>query len=99
MRHGLAFHVYIVANLRTKAIYIGHTDDLVRRANEHRGGFKSTWAARNFCRTLVWFEAYETRDEAKTRERQMKRWKRAWKIREIESLNPDWKDLLDEHPI
>lgn len=88
------FYVYIVANLQTRALYIGHTDDLVRRASEHRDGLKSKWAAQNRCKTLVWYADFPTRDETKTRERQMKKWKRAWKIREIETINPDWEDLL-----
>jgi len=93
----LAFYVYITANLKTRALYIGHADDLVRRAGEHSSGLFSGWAAQNGCRTLVWYGEFPTRDEAKTRERQMKRWKRAWKIREIEEINPDWEDLLEAY--
>lgn len=91
----MGFYVYIVANLKTGALYTGHTDDIVRRAGEHRLGLKSRWAGQQGCRTLVWYSEFPSRDEARVRERQMKKWKRAWKIREIEDLNPDWVDLLD----
>jgi len=47
------------------------------------------------CHTLVWYQAYDSIEEARQRELQMKEWKRSWKIREIEGLNPDWDDLFE----
>ena len=87
--------VYIMASARNGTIYIGSTDDLPKRAWEHRNGVIEGFTKRYGCRLLVWYEPCGTLENARSRERQMKEWKRAWKIREIEGLNPEWSDLFE----
>ena len=86
-------YVYMMANRRNGAIYIGVTSNLVQRTHQHRQGVGSGFTKQYGCKRLVWFEAYEDLQEARYRELQMKRWKRAWKLREIEVKNPRWTDL------
>ena len=94
------FYVYIVTSQKTGTLYIGHTDDIHRRAWQHKTGAIPGFSKKYGCRRLVWFETFPTRDEAKTRERQMKNWRRQWKIELIEKTNPEWRDLMeDEFPI
>ncbi|BCA60562.1 GIY-YIG nuclease family protein [Sphingomonas sp. HMP6] len=87
--------VYIMANRRNGTIYLGATSDLVKRAWEHRNGLVEGFTKRYECYLLVWYEACDSIESARIRERQMKEWKRAWKIREIEGLNPEWEDLYE----
>ena len=87
--------VYIMANRRNGTIYLGVTSDLARRAWEHRNAVTESFTKEHGCHLLVWYEAFESLDAARLRERQMKKWKRAWKLREIEGLNPEWEDLFD----
>lgn len=89
------FYVYIMASARNGTIYIGSTNDLVRRAWEHRNGVVEGFTRKYDCRILVWYEVHGDLESVRVRELQMKAWKRAWKIREIEGFNPDWKDLYD----
>lgn len=88
-------HVYIMASKRNGTIYVGSNDDLARRAWEHRNGVVEGFTKRHGCQLLVWYEVQEDLMGARRREYQMKEWKRAWKLREIEGLNPDWDDLYD----
>ncbi len=90
-----AAYVYIMANRRNGAVYIGVTTELAKRAWEHRHGVMSGFTRKYRCHTLVWYEPHETLESARLREQRMKEWKRAWKLREIEGLNPDWADLAD----
>ena len=92
MRRGF---VYIMASGRNGTIYIGATSMLAKRAWDHRNGLIEGFTKRYKCNLLVWYEAFETIEAARRRELQMKEWKRAWKLREIEGLNPDWDDLYD----
>jgi putative endonuclease len=87
--------VYIMASARNGTIYLGSTNNLLRRAWEHRNNIVEGFTHRYSCKLLVWFEAHETLESARFREQQMKEWKRAWKLREIEGLNPEWHDLYD----
>ncbi|WP_066776198.1 GIY-YIG nuclease family protein [Sphingomonas sp. CCH5-D11] len=87
--------VYIMANRRNGTIYIGVTSDLAKRAWEHRNGIVPGFTKKYDCHLLVWYEAYDSIEAARQRELQMKEWKRAWKAREIEGLNPDWDDLYE----
>ncbi|MEM6475305.1 MAG: GIY-YIG nuclease family protein [Pseudomonadota bacterium] len=87
--------VYIMANRRNGTIYIGVTSGLAKRAWEHREGRIEGFTTKYGCRTLVWFEKYESIETAITREKQMKEWKRAWKLRVIEEDNPNWDDLFE----
>ena len=92
----MSFWVYILASRRNGTLYIGMTDDLVRRAWEHRTGTIPGFTREYGIKMLVWFEQHETREPALQRERQLKKWNRAWKLQLIEQLNPSWKDLADE---
>ena len=89
------FYVYIMASGRNGTIYIGSTNDLVRRAWEHREGVVEGFTKTYDCRILVWHEVHGDLESARVRELRMKAWKRAWKVREIEGLNPSWEDLYD----
>ena len=88
-------YVYIMASQRNGTIYIGSTDNLARRALEHRGRVVEGFTKRYNCKLLVWYESFPDLMSARLREYQMKEWKRAWKLREIEGLNPEWDDLYD----
>lgn len=85
--------VYIMANRKNGAIYIGVTSDLIKRAYEHREGLIGGFTKRYGCKLLVWFDVYEDLHEARHRELQMKEWKRPWKIKRIEEHNLEWDDL------
>lgn len=89
------FYVYILASKRNGTLYTGSTDDLSRRVWEHREKIRKGFTSRYDVDRLVWFEAHETREGALTRERQVKKWNRAWKLRLIEETNPDWNDLYE----
>ncbi|WP_275658174.1 GIY-YIG nuclease family protein [Sphingosinithalassobacter portus] len=84
----------MMASGRNGTLYIGVTGDLVKRAWQHREGALDGFTKRYGCKYLVWFEVYDRIDSAIRRERQMKEWRRAWKLREIEEMNPDWHDLF-----
>jgi len=87
--------VYIMANQRNGAIYLGSTTNLPKRAWEHRNGVVPGFTKRYSCKDLVWYEVCGEWKAARQRERQMKQWRRDWKVREIEGLNPEWEDLYD----
>ncbi len=88
--------VYLVASAPNGTLYIGMTDDLISRVRQHRNKTFKGFTAKYSVNKLVWFEIYETREDAFARERQMKEWKRAWKIELIKKNNPAWADLYDE---
>ncbi|MGB3624720.1 MAG: GIY-YIG nuclease family protein [Henriciella sp.] len=91
----MAFYVYIMTNKPHGVLYTGMTDDINRRAYEHREHLIKGFASKYNCESLVWFETHETRRSAFDRERRIKEWQRAWKIRLIEEMNPEWRDLAD----
>jgi putative endonuclease len=88
---GPVFYTYIMASGRNGTLYTGHTDDLAKRVHHHREKVGSGFAARHGVDRLVWFESHESRGAAFTRERQIKEWRRAWKLRLIEEVNPGWR--------
>jgi putative endonuclease len=87
-------YVYIMASGRNGTLYIGVTSNLLKRAWEHREGIAEGFTRHYGCKTLVWFEVHDRIDDAIRREKQMKEWRRAWKLRQIEAMNPDWHDLF-----
>ncbi|THD35644.1 MAG: GIY-YIG nuclease family protein [Sphingomonas sp.] len=87
--------VYIMASQKNGTIYIGVTSDLPKRIWEHRNDTVEGFTKKYRCHLLVWYEEHDGIESARQRELQMKEWKRAWKLREIEGLNPDWDDLYD----
>ncbi len=89
------FAVYLLASRPYGTLYCGHTDDLARRVWEHREKLRRGFSARYGVVRLVWYEIGDTREGALIRERQIKKWNRAWKIRLIEAENPTWADLYE----
>ena len=87
--------VYMMASRRNGTIYIGVTSDLAKRAWEHREGRIEGFTRKYGCKLLVWFEHHAKIEAAIKREKQMKEWRRAWKLRVIEETNPDWNDLFE----
>ena len=87
-------YVYVMASRRNGTIYIGVTSDLPGRAYQHRHGLIDGFTRKYGCKALVWYEAHDDIQDARLRELQMKKWKRQWKLREIETMNPDWDDLF-----
>jgi putative endonuclease len=88
-----AGYVYIMASGRNGTLYIGVTSNLAKRAWEHRNGVVLGFTRKHGCKLLVWYEAYDDLQQARLRELQMKKWKRLWKLSEIEQKNPNWQDL------
>jgi len=96
MRSRGPFYVYILANRRHGTLYVGVTNDVSRRIFEHRAGVGAVFTRRYSVHRLVWMEPYDRVADAIAREKQLKGWNRAWKIRLIESSNPEWRDLHEE---
>jgi putative endonuclease len=92
----MAFFVYILASKRNGTIYVGITDNLAKRTWQHRSDVIPGFTQRYGVKMLVWYEPHESRDSAFMRERQIKKWNRAWKLDLIERMNPTWRDLSDE---
>jgi putative endonuclease len=88
--------VYLLASQRNGTIYIGVTSNLVQRVSQHRLRAVKGFATRHGALRLVHYELFGTMELAITREKQLKRWHRAWKITLIEQDNPDWRDLAPE---
>ncbi|MBX3453548.1 GIY-YIG nuclease family protein [Ferrovibrio sp.] len=88
--------VYIMTNQCNGTLYIGVTADLARRVTEHRDGTVQGFTHRYGLKRLVYAEPFEDIRLAIQREKTMKRWPRAWKIRTIETRNPDWEDLYSQ---
>jgi putative endonuclease len=91
----MAFYVYILASRRNGTLYIGMTDNLIQRVWMHKNEVARGFTKQYGVKTLVWYEQHETREAALTRERQMKKWNRAWKIQAIEQMTPLWSDLYE----
>ena len=86
-------YVYIMANRQNGAIYVGVTSDIAARATQHRNGEGSDFCRRYGLKRLVYVEPHVTIVEAIAREKQLKAWKRSWKVALIEEANPNWNDL------
>ena len=91
-----AYYVYILASKRNGTLYIGMTNNLVRRVWEHKNNVVEGFTKKYGVHQLVWYEVADTPQAAITREKQLKKWNRAWKLKLIEAGNPEWKDLCDE---
>jgi putative endonuclease len=87
------YYVYMLASKIGGTLYIGVTNNLVRRVHEHREKLVEGFTKRYDVAKLVYFEVHSEIEVAITREKQMKKWNRAWKIRLIEESNPNWDDL------
>lgn len=89
----MTYYVYIMASQPMGTIYIGVTNNLLRRAWEHREGVLPGFTKRYGVKHLVYFEEFDDIGDAIQREHNLKHWSRAWKIALIEKANPDWHDL------
>ena len=88
------YYTYILASHSTEpALYIGVTNDLERRVFEHRNHLVAGYTERYNCDKLVYFEVADAPDSAIAREKQLKRWRREWKLNLIHEVNPDMRDL------
>ena len=88
--------VYILASARNGTLYTGVTSDLLSRAWQHKSDLVEGFTKRYAIHTLVWFEMHVDMEAAIAREKTVKGWKRAWKLRLIESTNPRWQDLYTD---
>ena len=90
------YYVYILANKFNGTLYIGVTNDLVRRVFEHKTDIVPGFTKRYGIHLLVYFEETGNIESAIQREKQLKKWNRDWKLSLINNTNPEWKDLWDE---
>ncbi len=90
------YYVYILASRRRGTIYVGVTSDLVGRVWQHKSGSVEGFTRKYDVKMLVWYEGTESVEAAITREKQIKKWNRLWKIEMIERVNPEWRDLYAE---
>jgi putative endonuclease len=89
--------VYILASQRNGTLYIGVTSDIYKRMAEHRQGLIEGFTKKYGVKMLVYYEMHETMEAAFLREKRLKEWRREWKLRLIERMNPEWRDLFDEN--
>jgi putative endonuclease len=89
----MTMYVYILAGKKYGTLYIGVTNNIVRRVHEHRTKVIGGFTARYGVEKLVWFEIHDEVTAAISREKELKKWRRDWKIRLIEEQNPGWVDL------
>ncbi len=90
------FAVYIMTNTRRGVLYVGVTSNLPNRATEHREGVIDGFTKRYKLKLLVWFQMFDDARDAIDFEKRLKRWRREWKFRLVEEMNPDWRDLWPE---
>jgi putative endonuclease len=91
-----AFWVYILVSRPGGTLYVGVTNNLIRRCYEHREGLVPGFTKRYGIKMLVFYEQHSTAEAAIQREKNIKHWPREWKIDLIVGMNPDWRDLYDE---
>ena len=89
-------YVYIVCNKAYGTLYVGVTTNLAKRVSEHREHLVAGFTNKYGLERLVWYECHESIEEAITREKQIKEWRRDWKVNLVQSMNPDWRDLYDQ---
>lgn len=92
----MQYYTYILASGKNGTLYIGVTNNLIRRVYEHKNNLFEGFSKKYNIDRLVYFEIYENIEQAIQREKNIKAWKRAWKIRVIEENNKDWLDLYYE---
>jgi putative endonuclease len=90
------YYVYILASKRNGTLYTGFTNDLIRRVYEHKNDFIKSFTKKYGVHVLVYFEQCDDYDGALLREKQIKEWKRRWKLELIEKKNPEWADLYEQ---
>jgi len=85
----------LLASRKNGTLYLGVTNDLVRRVYQHKSKTLPGFTSRYDVSRLVWFESYDDPVNAIAREKDIKKWRREWKVRLINQENPDWNDLYD----
>ena len=90
------FYVYLLASGPCGYLYVGVTNDLIRRVEEHKAGQIPGYTAEKCVDQLVWYEAHQYIDQAILREKRIKRWLREWKFALVEEKNPRWADLYGD---
>lgn len=91
-----SFFVYVLASKPNGVLYIGVTSDLVKRIHQHRSGEVDGFTKKYNVKQLVFFEEHADSEAAIKREKQLKKWKRDWKVELIEKSNPTWRDLYHD---
>lgn len=91
----MTYYVYILASRKHGTLYVGVTNDLLRRVFEHREHLAEGFTKKHDVTKLVYFEPFENIEAAIVREKRLKVWKRDWKIKLIEESNPEWVDLFE----
>ena len=94
--HDDKFYVYIMATGRNGTFYTGFTSDLVKRVWEHKNAETQGFTKKYEVTNLVYYEIFDNAESAILREKRLKKWNRTWKMRVIENMNPEWKDLYDD---
>lgn len=90
------FCVYMMTNKINGTIYTGVTSNLPQRVYQHKLNMADGFTKEYGCKILVWYEVHENAESAITKEKQIKNWKREWKINKIRDMNPSWSDLYDD---
>ena len=90
------YYVYMMASKKNGTLYIGVTNNLKQRVWQHKNDVHDGFTKKYHVHRLVWFESTTDISEAILREKQMKKWRRQWKINLIEQENPNWKDLYED---
>ena len=90
------YYVYIITNKPNGTLYLGMTNDLIRRGYEHRNGLIDGFTKKYNLKRLVYFEVFNLVEDAILREKRLKKWNRQWKIDLIEKANPNWNDLYQQ---
>ena len=88
--------VYMLASKRNGTLYTGVTSSLIKRIWEHKNNIVESFTSKYGVHTLVWYEVHNTMETAIQREKTIKNWRRAWKIKTIEEMNPEWRDLYPD---
>ncbi|MEK6691687.1 MAG: GIY-YIG nuclease family protein [Nitrospirota bacterium] len=89
------FYVYMLCNKRNGTLYTGITSDIIKRVYEHKNNLAKGFTKKYKIHNLVWYEMHKTAETAIIREKQIKKWKRRWKLELIENHNPEWNDLYE----
>ena len=90
------YYTYILASKKNGTLYVGVTSDLLKRIYEHKQNLIDGFTKKYNVHTLMYYEVHNDIREAITREKRIKKWNRRWKIRLIEEMNPEWRDLYCE---
>ena len=89
------YFVYMLASKRNGTLYIGFTNNLLKRIHQHKNDVTEGFTRKYNVHSLVYYEVFNRIQDAITREKQMKKWKRQWKMELIEKSNPNWEDLFE----